>query len=416
MPRRLCALLLTLTAVFVGIARSDAPGDFPGKHHFVDPTTLPAPFETSSSANGPWLVDRPKGMLPDVPEGFAVNLFAEGLGGENSPRSMAFAPNGDLFVVLSGEHRVVVLRDTNQDGVADERKTFADKDDGLRLPFGIAFHPLGLYVANTNGVVRFAYRSGQLRRSGRPKAIIRNIPGFGYNQHWTRNIVFSGDYSRLYLSIGSASNNEREAAPRASIYEYHSDGSHKRRLAHGLRNPAGLAINPVTGSLWSCVNERDGLGDDLVPDYFTRVKPGGFYGWPFFYIGANPDPRVDPRPELASKVLTPDVLLESHSAPLGCLFYTGNTFPAEFRNDAFVALHGSWNRALRTGYKVVRVRFANGVPVGGYDDFLTGFMVDPTRLDVWGRPVSLVQAPDGALLVSDDGGHRIWRVRYEGAL
>ncbi len=402
-------------ATQAGAPRGDATGDYPGRHHMIRAQDLPEPFATGSVGNGASIVERPEGFLPDVPEGFAVNVFAENLGNWNSPRMMATAPNGDIFTTLSGDSKVLVLRDTNKDGVADRRFTFATRDHGLVLPFGLAFRGDYLYVANTNTVLRFPYQLGQTKARGRGKTLIKGIPGFGYNQHWTRNITFNADKSRLYLSVGSQSNLGVEPRMRAAVHEYRPDGTGYRRVAWGIRNPVGLAVNPVGGALWATCNERDGMGDDLVPDYFTEVKQGGFYGWPWFYIGANPQPDFARRPDLAGQVLVPDVLLRSHSASLGCLFYTGTQFPAKYRNDAFIALHGSWNRGLRTGYKVVRVRFQDGHPVGGYEDFMTGFMVDPNSLNVYGRPVGLTQAADGSLLVSDDGGRRIWRVRWEGS-
>jgi glucose/arabinose dehydrogenase len=407
------AALLTLAAA--GIALGQAEKDVPGRKHLIRPDDLPRPYHTNSVNNGPALVPRPQGMLPQVPRGFTVNVFAENLGGENSPRLMAVAPNGDVFTTLSGNHQVVVLRDADNDGAAEVRDTFAGRENGLELPFGLAFHGDWLYVANTNEVVRFRYRSGQTRAEGRGESVIQGIPGRGYNQHWTRDILFSPDGRKLYLTVGSETNVSEEGPMRAAIHEYNPDGSGYRRYAWGIRNPVGLAFHPMTKQLWCTCNERDELGDDLVPDYFTAVKDGGFYGWPWFYIGRNQDPRhAGKRPDLTDQIIVPDVLIQSHSAALGCVFYTGSQFPQEYRNDAFIAFHGSWNRTLRTGYKVVRVRFQNGRPAGGYEDFMTGFLVDARLRNVWGRPVGVAVARDGSLLVTDDGGHRIWRVAYGG--
>jgi glucose/arabinose dehydrogenase len=245
--------------------------------------------------------------------------------------------------------------------------------------------------------------------------VVRGIPGFGYRQHWTRDIIFRPDGAKMYVSVGSEGNVGVEEEKRAAILEYNPDGSGYRVFASGIRNPVGLAFNPVTGQLWATCNERDGLGDDLVPDYFTSVREGGFYGWPYSYIGANLDPRMrGAGRELATRAIVPDVLVRSHSAALGCVFYTGRQFPAAYRNDAFIAFHGSWNRALRTGYKVVRVPFREGRSLGEYEDFMTGMMLGPDRPGVWGRPVGVVVAADGALLVSDDAGHRIWRITHSG--
>lgn len=407
-----CLLLLAAAA---GTAFAQASRDVPGTRHIIRVEDLPPPNRTPSVDNKSMVVPRPKDALPQVPKGFTVNVFAEELGGENSPRLMALAPNGDILVADSGGSRVLVLRDKNGDGTADERYVFADRSQGLDLPFGLAFHDRWLYIASTNQVARFAYRPGQIKADGPGEVVIRDIPGRGYNQHWTRDIAFSPDGKKLYLTVGSETNVGEEGPMRAAIHTYNPDGTGYQRLAWGIRNPVGLAFNPTTRALWCTCNERDELGDDLVPDYFTSVKAGGFYGWPYFYLGKHPDPRFAGKGEaLANQITVPDVLLQAHSAALGCAFYTGKRFPREYRGDAFLAFHGSWNRALRTGYKVVRVRFQNGKPVGGYEEFLTGFMEDAREKGVWGRPVGVLVAKDGALLVSDDAGHRIWRVSYGG--
>jgi glucose/arabinose dehydrogenase len=402
-PRTWLTLLLALATTASWAQEIDKPGN----QHVIRPQDLPAPFETSSANNGPRLVARPNGAQLLVPSGFRVDLFYEGTVGA-SPRTMALAPNGDVFVVDSGGHRLYILRDADGDGKAEATFTFAQRADGLDSPFGIAFRDRFLYVANTNRVVRFAYESGQTVAAGPAEVVVASLPTGG---HWTRNLIFSPDGSKMYVSVGSRSNIAEEPANRAAILEYNPDGSGYRVFASGLRNPVGLAFHPTTGALWTAVNERDGLGDDLVPDYFTSVRDGGFYGWPYSYIGANLDPTMGGKgKEKAAQAIVPDVLLRSHSASLGAVFYTGAMFPQEYRNDAFVALHGSWNRSLRTGYKVVRVRFQDGKPVGGYEDFLTGWLLASDNRNVWGRPVGLLVARDGALLVSDDGGRRIWRV------
>jgi glucose/arabinose dehydrogenase len=320
-------------------------------------------------------------------------------------------PNGDVFLTESYDNRIQLLRDTNQDGVADQKILFAS---GLNQPLGMAISPdqRYFYVANTDSVVRFPYQVGQTSLSGSAE-VIANLPGNGYNQHWTRNIIFSPDGSKLYVSVGSEGNVAQEPLPRASVMEMNPDGSGIVNYAYGLRNPVGLAFNPVTGVLYTTVNERDGLGDDLVPDYLTSLQSGGFYGWPYSYIGSSPDPRMPRRPDLENQAIIPDVLFQAHSASLGVAFYTGTQFPEQYRNDAFVAFRGSWNRSQGTGYKVVRVPFdASGRAEGCYEDFLTGWVINPSVPSVWGRPVSVVVDQTGALLITDEPGGKIWRVSY----
>lgn len=382
--------------------------DKPTVHSF-DPAKLPAPFHTESARRPSKQVNQPDDARMFLPKGFKLNVFAEGE--FRYPRWMALAPNGDVFVADSRANSVIVLRDTNKDGTADQRFIFSDK---LAQPFGMAFHREWFYVANTNSIVRFKYRPGQTAAEGEPEKIVDLTPG-GYNQHWTRNLLFSPDGKSLFVSIGSATNVSVDADPkRAAISVYDPDGGNHRIFASGLRNPIGLAWNPANGELWTAVNERDGLGDDLVPDYVTSVKEGAFYGWPYSYIGLNEEPRrKGENPELVKKAIIPDVLVESHSAALGIQFYTGKMFPAEYRGDAFVAFHGSWNRQRLTGYKIIRIRFKNGKPVGNqYEDFLTGWLPDEKGNEVWGRPVGLLVNSDGSLLIADDGGRKIWRVSY----
>lgn len=396
--------------------------DVPGLRRKISAGDLPAPYHTRSVDNGPRRVARPDGAWPKVPAGFVIEEFATNL---ENPRVIVTAPNGDVFVAESGPARVKVLRDTNGDGKAETVSVFAS--DGLRQPFGIAFYPAGsanpqhVYVANTDGVVRFAYRNGDLKARGTAEPIVTNVSGGGRLRgggHWTRDIAFSNDNKTLFLSIGSLTNVNQENNPeeerRARIFAYSPDGKNERVYAYGIRNPVGLAIHPQTGQLWTSVNERDGLGDDLVPDYITSVRENGFYGWPYFYIGGNQDPRhPGAHPELKSKTIVPDVLLQSHSASLDLAFYAGRQFPRDYQMSAFAAEHGSWNRARRTGYKIVRVPTRNGRATGEYQDFVTGF-VTPDG-DVWGRPVGVTEARDGSLLFSDDGGGIVWRVRYTGA-
>lgn len=373
------------------------------EHHEVRADQLPKPFHTTSAGNPPRVIARPANASLHVPPGFRVELWA---GDFENPRNMALAPNGDVFVADMSGDKVWVLRDTNGDSRPDQRFTW---DDGLRGPFGLAFRGAHLYVGNTDAVVRFDYKSGQTKSGGKPTKIA-TLPSGG---HATRNLVFNRDGSKMYVAIGSASNVSDETAEpmRAAITEFNPDGTGQRTFASGLRNPIGLAWNPADQSLWTVVNERDGLGDDLVPDYATEVKRGAFYGWPFSYIGKNVDPRrKGEHPELVAKAIVPSVLIQAHSAPITIAFYDGTMFPEHYRGGAFVALHGSWNRALRTGYKVVFIPFRNGKPTGGYDDFLTGWAPDPKDRTVWGRPAGLLVLRDGSLLITDDGAGVIWRV------
>lgn len=375
-----------------------------------DPAKLPPPFHTESARRNSKVIPQPSNAVLNVPKGFKVNIFAEG--DFRYPRWMALAPNGDVFVADSRANAIIVLRDANKDGVAEQRFVFSDK---LAQPFGMAFHKDWFYVANTDSVVRFDYKSGQTQAAGQPERVVELTPG-GYNQHWTRNILFSPDGKRMFVSIGSATNVDVEADPRrAAISIYDPDGRNHKIYAGGLRNPIGLAWNPKTGKLWTAVNERDGLGDDLVPDYATSVKEGGFYGWPYSYLGQNEDPRrKGENPELVKKAIVPDVLFTSHVAALGILFYSGKMFPKEYQGDAFVAFHGSWNRAKLSGYAVVRIPFdAKGKLEGNrYENFVSGWLPDENSNEVWGRPVGLLVAADGSLLITDDGTRKIWRVSY----
>ncbi|HYM00251.1 MAG TPA: sorbosone dehydrogenase family protein [Blastocatellia bacterium] len=378
------------------------------EHHVVTPQSLPEPFATGSATNPSRVIARPEGAQLNTRPGFKISTYAEG--GFKEPRWMALAPNGDVFLADSRAGQIIILRDTKGAGQADQRFTFAT---GLTQPFGLAFWRDYLYAGDTNAVVRFKYRTGQTKADGAPEKIA-DLPGFGYNQHWTRNVIFNPEGTKMYVTVGSATNVDAEKDPmRAEISEYNPDGTGHRFYATGTRNPVGLAFNPVTKALWAAVEERDGLGDDLVPEYVTSIKDGGFYGWPFAYIGQHEDPRrKGERPDLVAKAIVPDVLIQAHSAVLGLAFYDGNMFPQEYRGDAFVACHGSWNRANRTGYNIVRIHFENGKPAGGYDDFVTGWMVAGNNPNVWGRPVGLLVLKDGSMLIADDGGRKIWRVTY----
>jgi glucose/arabinose dehydrogenase len=380
----------------------------PSSHYEIKPADLPPAKIETDVTNGPRVVPKPEGAKLNLPSGFEATTFAEG--GFTRPRWMALAPNGDVFLSDSAPlGKIIILRDTNKDGVADERFTFVENQ---AQPFGVAFWDDYLYVGNTNAVVRFAYKPGQTKAVG-PGEKITDLPGQGYREHWTRNILFSPDGKKMYVTVGSESNVSVEANPmRATIMEYNPDGTGKRIFASGTRNPIGLAWLPGR-RMWAAVQERDRLGDDLPPDYVTEIKDGGFYGWPYAYNGPNEDPRhAGERPDLVKKTIVGDVLIQAHSAILGLVFYNGKMFPREYRGDAFVALHGSWNRTKRTGYKIIRIRFKNAKPISGYDDFLTGWMLDENQREVWGRPVGLLVLPDGSMLITDDGANKIWRVAY----
>jgi len=420
---------LTFVAPFAFAAEGDWHGDAPGNLHRVTVGELPAPFATSSGFNRPRIVPQPHGAVPKAPDGFAVSLFASGLQG---PRLIRVAPNGDIFVAESSAGRIHVFRTGEDESKPAQDAIFAS---GLNRPFGIAFYPSGddphfVYVANTDGVVRFAYKSGDLKAGAPPENIVPKLWSDG--GHWTRDVTFSPNGKRMFLSVGSGSNVAEGLAPRspevirdfeakhglgaawdneenrADVLSFDPDGKDMRVFATGIRNCVTLAFEPDDGSLWCSTNERDGLGDNLPPDYVTSVREGAFYGWPWYYIGAHEDPRHQgERPDLATKITVPDVLIQPHSAPLQMIFYEGAMFP-EYRGSAFVALHGSWNRATRTGSKIVRLIFKDGKPIGEYQDFLTGFIV--SNEEVWGRPVGVAVDRAGALLVTEDGNGTMWRV------
>jgi glucose/arabinose dehydrogenase len=426
--------------------------------------TLPAVGPAQPKFGG--RVPRPDGVLPKVPDGFTVSVYAE----LQAPRMMVYAPNGDLFVSSPGANSITVLRDANNDGrIAEDEKSvfaqgapepgraggggarrgggapappvaaaraavnptingpllgaaapsctappadFANKGAGqIAAPFGLAFNNGYLYVGNTGSLVRFKYANSDLKATGEPEKLM-DLPTGG---HSTRNVIFNRAGTKMYVAVGSQSNNNAgEDCRRAAILEFNPDGSGYRVFASGIRNPVGLAWQPGTNALWTAMNERDNLGDDLVPDYATSVQDGGFYGWPYSYIGKNPDPRYQGAfPDLVNRAIVPDVLLPAHSAALGITFYDGTQFPQRYRNGGFVALHGSWNRSVAAGYKVVFFPMTNGRP-GPIEDFLSNMLVsngeNGSAIETWGRPVGVTVASDGALLVSDDGSNVIWRV------
>jgi glucose/arabinose dehydrogenase len=404
--------------------------DRPGTIRLIRPQDLPAPGATHSAANFSRIVPKPPDAAPQVPPGFKITPFASDLSG---PRIIRVAPNGDIFVAETHAGRIRVLRAA--DGAAQPTENVIFASD-LNRPFGIAFYPRDnprwVYVANTDNVVRFPYHAGDLKAADAAEIVVPSLPGgFG---HFTRDIVFTPDNKRMLVSVGSASNDaEGMGEPRggltpwiskqplgaawggetdrAAVLAFDPEGKNKKLFATGIRNCVGLAVQPATGVPWCSTNERDGLGDDLVPDYVTRVREGAFYGWPWYYIGDHEDPHhAGKRPDLKDKVSTPDVLIEAHSASLGLTFYEGSNFPSEYRGDAFAAEHGSWNRSKRTGYKIIRIRLKDGLPTGEYEDFVTGFVVNDS--EVWGRPVGVAVAHDGALLISEDGNGTIWRISH----
>jgi glucose/arabinose dehydrogenase len=387
----------------------------PGTVHKITVKDLPEPYATQSSNNGPQLVARPENVWPAALPGFKVQLYAAGL---DNPRTLRTAPNGDIFLTESDAGRIRLFRGMTGDGKPEQSTVFAS---GLKQPYGLAFYPPGaepqwLYVGNTNEVVRFAYHDGDLKAGTAPEHIA-DLPGGG---HWTRALAFSEDGKKMYVAVGSASNvNDPDTHPqekdRADILVCEPANCQLSVYAYGIRNAGGgIAVNPETGELWCSVNERDALGDNLVPDYITHVQEGGFYGWPWWYIGGHQDPRHQGKhPELKDKAIVPDVLLQPHNASLELTFYEGQQFPAEYKGDIFASEHGSWNKAVRVGYEVIRVPLhQKGDASGEYEDFLTGFVLPDGN--VWGRPVGVTVAADGSLLVSDDGSNSIWRVSYTG--
>ncbi len=401
-------------------AFSDYRSESPGRVHHITVRDLPPPYATPSADDFSRVIARPANAWPKAPAGFSVQLYAERL---QNPRLLRAAPNGDVFLAESEPGIIKVLRGVDSKGRVERVEDFAA---GLNKPFGIAFYPPGpepqwVYVGNTDSVVRFPYRNGDLKARG-PAQKICDLPGGGRLRgggHWTRDIAFSLNGKTMYVSVGSHSNDDDpDTHPaekdRADILQSSPDGSGQKIFASGIRNAVGIAIHPTSGELWASVNERDGLGDNLVPDYITHVRPDGFYGWPWWYMGGTQDPRQKGKhPELKDRIITPDILIQPHNASLEILFYEGKQFPQSFRGDIFAAEHGSWNRSVRTGYEVIRVPMNGGTRAEDrYEDFLTGF-VTPEG-EVWGRPVGVAVAVDGSLLVSDDGGDVIWRVSSDG--
>ncbi|WP_336717731.1 sorbosone dehydrogenase family protein [Chryseobacterium mucoviscidosis] len=399
----------------------------------TDTLKLPAPDEKNSKTKFSNVLGWSKGKAPVAPEGFTVTRFAENI---KSPRNMIQAENGDVFVVLSNSertvsekikndisgksdaevdgksaNRIILYRDTNKDGIPESSTVFLAN---LNQPYGMLIINDQFYVANTDGLWVYPYKLGDMKISKPGKKIV-NLPAGGYNNHWTRNLIANKDKSKIYISVGSGSNvgenGMDKEVRRANILEVNPDGSGEKIYAAGLRNPVGMSWNPVTGELWTVVNERDELGDDLVPDYLTSVKQNAFYGWPYSYFGKNEDPRrKGERPDLVQKTIVPDVPLGSHTASLGLTFYTGSQFPEKYKNGAFIGQHGSWNRSSLVGYQVAFVPFKNGKPSGSYQPFLTGFIANEAKGDVYGRPVGVLQLADGSLLVADDVGGIVWRV------
>ncbi|NVO85643.1 PQQ-dependent sugar dehydrogenase [Hymenobacter terrestris] len=400
----------------------------------VDILELPEPYATESVTKRSRIVEWPQATMPTVPTGFLVTQYAAGL---ESPRNMYVLPNGDVLVAEANTvptgpkeevaaalkldpskslrptsaNRITLLRDEQSNGRPEIRTVFLE---GLNQPFGMLLLGGYFYVANTDGVWRYPYADGQTSITAKGQKIL-DLPAGGYNNHWTRNLLASPDGKKIYISVGSASNvgehGMKEEERRANIIEINLDGSGEQIYASGLRNPVGMDWAPGTNVLWTAVNERDELGDELVPDYLTSVQEGGFYGWPYSYFGQKVDPRrKGEKPELVKTAIVPDVALGSHTASLGLAFYTAEQFPERYRKGAFIGQHGSWNRTEFSGYKVVFVPFQNGKPAGKPEDFLTGFIANAEQNEVYGRPVGVTMLPNGILLVADDAGGKIWRI------
>jgi glucose/arabinose dehydrogenase len=402
-------------------AKTGTPGVFqdytaeaPGHMHHITKTDLPDPYATKSSALFGRPVARPDDVWPKAPDGFKVELYATKL--DFAPRTIIRAPNGDFFIAATNQGKIMVARGMTADGKAAEIDEFAS---GLKLPFGIAFYPSGanpqyLYVGDTDAVLRFPYKNGDTKATGPAETVVPNLPA-GPN-HFARGIVFSLDGKHMYIAVGSHTNvtdvdTDKSEFHRADILVTNPDGSDLQVYAYGIRNGSGVTVNPATGELWTSVNERDELGDNVPPDYITHVQEGGFYGWPWYYTGGIADPRFPGKhPELQDKTILPDILLEPHNASLNIHFYEGKQFPKEYKGQLFACEHGSWNRSVRTGYEVIMAPMKNGHAVGSYEDFLTGFVLPDGN--VWGRPVGVTEASDGSLMVTDDGSNSIWHIVY----
>ena len=414
----LCSPVLRAAYFVVAFAFFGAPMAFAQNEQHGPNPDLPKPYASESAKRTAKVVGWKDGQAPVAPDGFTVHKFAGDL---DNPRSLYVLPNGDVLtaeaktklagIIGSSADQITLLRDADGDGIAETRSVFLS---GLERPFGMTLLGDTLYVANTNGVYTYPYVKDALKIEAKGKKIMTLAAG-GYNHHWTRNLLAREDGQKIYVSVGSASNNAeyglKEEMRRANILEINPDGTGERIYASGLRNPVGMDWNPVTGALWTAVNERDALGDNLVPDYMTAVKEGGFYGWPYSYFGQHPDPRMEGKgADLVARAIAPDYALGSHTASLGLAFYDGEMFPNHYRNGAFIAQHGSWNRSYFAGYKVVFVPFRDGKAVEPTEDFLTGFMASDGKDEAFGRPTSVAVAADGGLLVADDAGNTIWKV------
>jgi glucose/arabinose dehydrogenase len=377
---------------------------------------LPVPYATKSVEKVCDVIGWKNGNTPKVPAGFKIKKFADGL---ENPRWIYVAKNGDVFISEASSfgrsaNRITIFKDENKDGTYEVHEEFLN---GLNRPFGMLIMGNYFYVANTDALMRYPYSEGQKKITARGEKILE-LPAGGYNNHWTRNIIASTDGKKILITVGSGSNVGENGIDkevrRANILEVDPDGKGERIVASGLRNPVAMDFAPGTNTLWTAVNERDELGDNLVPDYITSVRDGGFYGWPYSYFGQNVDPRVkEKRPDLVKKAIIPDMAVGSHTASLGLVFYTGKKFPEKYRNGAFVAQHGSWNRSTLSGYKVIFIPFKNGAISGKSEDFLTGFIADEATAKVYGRPVCVAVLPDGSLLVSDDSSNTLWQVTTE---
>lgn len=391
---------------------------FTPKAIHIKVSDLPRPYATLSARKGPRVIPVPPNPRLFVPNGFSVKVYATGL---DSPRYMIYTPSGDILVSEPWINRISCLLDTNNDGYPDQRTTFADASNDLNRPYGMAFAKGFFYVGNEDSVRRYAWTRRSRQISGRGKIVMN----YTSNGHWTRTVIISPAVDRIYVGIGSATNVNIENLPRASVQQARLDGKNRKTFAFGLRNPIGLAFHPLTNDLYVACQERDGLGDDLVPDFFTRLQKNDFYGWPYSYMSSNLiDPRrllsngTSERPDLVLRTRTPDVLFQAHSAVLDMQFYTGKQFPDHYKNGAFVAMHGSWNRHTGTGYKLVFIPFNNQTnqPIGYYEDFITGFLTNPSGPDTFGRPVGLLVLKDGSLLFSEDGNDRLYQVQYNHAM
>lgn len=406
-PHCTVAAILLLTACAQNPPAAEIQSDKDLRTAWGERINLPEPYHTPSAGNGPRVVERPDGARVQVPAGFSAEVVAEGF---DRPRAFLLGPSNEVLMTDASPQGSVFVFTVQPNGKLSTAKKILE---GLQTPYGLEYRDGFLYVGETTSVKRYKYDTASMTVTTPGEEII-DLKSVG-GGHWTRNLLFDQEGKKLYLATGSRSNVDAgEIRLRASITRYNPDGSGQEFVAEGTRNPIGLEWNPITGELWAAVQERDALGDDLVPDYFTSIKPGGFYGWPYAYIGPNEDPRrKGEKPDLVAKTIVPDVPLQPHGAVLGFSFYTGKMFPSEYQNGAFVTQHGSWNRAKRVGYSLLFVPFgSDGKPTGPPRDFLTGFLLDPDSKEVWGRPVDVLQLPDGSLLMSDDGGNIVWRISY----